>query len=588
MSANGHAEANGHASVIDLGDRKPPQNIDAEMGVLGGILRDNDKLTEVIALGLVPGHFYRDAHQVLYQAILDLYEIGRAVDAVTLADILLQCGRFEDIGGDRLLTELTEAVPSAANTVCHAEIVIEHANRRLAIEMATEVLRDGYSPRFTASQLLDKASDLIARVSFVTGEDELDMSSRPWPAAPDPAALYGVAGQIIRLIEPHSEADPAAILVQFLTAFGNLMGRNPFWISEATFHRGNTFTCIVGNSSQARKGTSWDHVRSILAQVDPEWKSRCLHKNMSTGEGVVMKVRDAMSQPGKNGEVKYDPGAEDKRALWIETEFGTTLSVMGREGNNLEGVLRQAWDGEELGNGNKNSPLKATEAHVSVITHITMEDLARRLSDNSAANGFANRFQWVCARRSKSLPHGGQIQKVHFDPIVERLKEAVGFAKFKDEKTGGLFYIRDDEANRIWEPAYDELTTPVPGLFGAIIQRGAPIVMRLAMVYAVLDLSGNVKACHLRAALAVWKYCRDSAAYIFGDRLGDPLAERILLYLKAEGQLRNFAQIRRKMGSNRVSAQAVQRSLLTLERCGSVSKSSVTKAGRSCTFWTAV
>jgi hypothetical protein len=91
-----------------------------------------------------------------------------------------------------------------------------------------------------------------------------------WPVL-HPSALHGLAGEVVRAIEPHSEADPAAILIQFLAAFGNIIGPNCHCVVEATRHGVNLFAILVGESSKARKGTSWGHIRRIYSGVDPGW-----------------------------------------------------------------------------------------------------------------------------------------------------------------------------------------------------------------------------------------------------------------------------------------------------------------------------
>jgi hypothetical protein len=85
-------------------------------------------------------------------------------------------------------------------------------------------------------------------------ERDFEIPERPWPVM-DPKAFYGLFGRIVRLIEPETEADPAAILAQLLAAFGNVIGRNPFFHVEAAKHHSNLFLCIVGRSAKGRKGT---------------------------------------------------------------------------------------------------------------------------------------------------------------------------------------------------------------------------------------------------------------------------------------------------------------------------------------------
>src|SRR6202167_834786 len=91
-------------------------------------------------------------------------------------------------------------------------------------------------------------------------------SVAPPPPALAPPALYGIAGRVVSSLTPHTEADPAAVLLQFLAAFGNLVGPASHCRVGATRHGLNLFVVLVGESSKARKGTSWRQISSLLAE----------------------------------------------------------------------------------------------------------------------------------------------------------------------------------------------------------------------------------------------------------------------------------------------------------------------------------
>ena len=209
-----------------------------------------------------------------------------------------------------------------------------------------------------------------------------------WPDALDPAACYGLAGEIVSMIEPHSESDPAAVLIQTLVAFGNAAGRNAYFQVEADRHYMNLYAVLVGDTSKARKGTSKGQVMSLFQSVDETWRRDCIKSGLSTGEGLIWAVRDPINkqEPVKDKgrvidyqNVMVDGGVEDKRLLVVETEFASTLRVQGREANTLSATLRNAWDNGNLRILTKNSPAVATDAHVSVIGHITADELRRYL-----------------------------------------------------------------------------------------------------------------------------------------------------------------------------------------------------------------
>jgi hypothetical protein len=251
---------------------------------------------------------------------------------------------------------------------------------------------------------------------------------------------------------------------------------------------------------------------------------------LSSGEGLIFAVRDREVGEDKDGnEVVRDEGVSDKRLLPIEPELAGVLKAAGREGNTLSPTMRQAWDDGRLQVMTKNSPMKATDAHVSIIGHITTAELLRHLTETDAANGFANRFLWLLVKRSKQLPFGGEWWKVDKEPLLKRLGEALEFGKSPVEVSWGR------TARAVWPEVYGPLSEGKPGLFGAVTGRAEAQVVRLAALYAVLDLSSEIESEHLAAALALWDYAEASALHVFGDATGDPEADRILQALRAAG-----------------------------------------------------
>jgi Protein of unknown function (DUF3987) len=349
-----------------------------------------------------------------------------------------------------------------------------------------------------------------------------------WPAL-DEVAYYGLAGEVVRAIEPHSEADPVALLAQFLTMAGNAIGREPYFLVEANQHHGNLFCVVVGDSSKARKGTSFGRIRDLVKYADENWSDAKIKGGLSSGEGLIHEIRDEIQKyDAKNRTTEVtDPGIADKRLLLFESEFSGALATAVRHGNTLTEVIRRAWDGETLQTLTKNSPTRATRPHVSIIGHITIDELRARLCQTDLVNGFANRFLFVLARRSKKLPFGGNMSGEFASAIGERIKAAVANVKHR----GRLNF--DDEAAALWARLYEHLSEPTPGLLGAVIARAEAQTLRLALIYALLDGSETIKVPHLQAAVALWEYCEASATYIFGTVLGDPVADEILRALQA-------------------------------------------------------
>jgi Protein of unknown function (DUF3987) len=416
-------------------------------------------------------------------------------------------------------------------------------------------------------------------------------SAGSWPAPLASQAFHGAVGDLVRAIEPHTEADPAALLAQTLAAFGNVIGRSAHFRVEADRHSGNIFAVLVGVTAKGRKGTSLGQIKSVFESVDPEWAAPGTHivSGLSSGEGLIWNVRDAIEKRKpvrKNGHVTdyetiiEDDGVSDKRLFVVEAEFASPLRVMARDGNTLSAVLRDAWDTGDLRTLTKNSPAQATGGHISVIGHVTRNELLRYLNSTEMANGFANRFLWFCVRRSKELPEGGEVWREDFSSVVQRLKAAVSFAR------SVTVLRRDEEARQIWREVYGPLSEGKLGLLGSVTSRAEAQVVRLSLLYALLECSPVIRREHLHAALAVWDYCESSARYIFGDALGYPDADHILAELRANSEGLTRTQISGLFGRNR-RQEEIGNALAQLAERGLAVRAVRPTSGRPEEFWIA-
>lgn len=367
----------------------------------------------------------------------------------------------------------------------------------------------------------------------------LSSQQRGWPEPMARPAFHGLAGDVVELLEPHSEADRHALLVTFLVAVGSALGPGPGFRAEGDHHNCNLFALMIGDTSKGRKGTSLGRIRQVMGHVDPDWDSTRIMGGLSSGEGLVWQVRDpivktvAVKENGKpTGEYREDtedPGVADKRLLVVESEFSQALKVMKREGNTLSPAIRNLWDRGEQGSLTKNSPAKTTGAHVSIVGHIVRDELRREMTGTELANGFANRFLFVTVRRSKLLPDGGNLNDRDLVEPGQLLAAALDYAR-----SFSAVYERDANARELWHEIYPQLSDGHPGLLGAVTSRAEAQVMRLAVLYTVLDGARCISPLHLRAGLEVWRYCADSARYVFGDALGDAVADEILAALRRE------------------------------------------------------
>jgi hypothetical protein len=354
-----------------------------------------------------------------------------------------------------------------------------------------------------------------------------------------------------------------------LAAFGSAAGRSPRFMLGRAEHHTNQFVVLVGQTSKSRKGTSWSEIEYLYENTDRVWAGRCLLPGgLASGEGLIWAVRDPVEKKVKGPKTAkqdqrqtetVDPGVEDKRLLVLETEFASPLRVIRREGNILSAVIRRAWDKGSLGNVSKHSPARATGAHISIIGHITRQELLREFSASEGSNGFANRFLWVAVRRSKLLPLGGRLSSDASRSLIARLQKALAFARRSEQ----LKFTK--QAKNLWCKSYEKLSAEIPGLFGSITSRAEAQVLRLAMIYALLDSTILINTKHLRAALAVWKYSKSSARYIFGDALGDNVADSIVQSLRDNRRGLTRTEIRDLFSRNRTESQINSALRLLLE-----------------------
>lgn len=381
------------------------------------------------------------------------------------------------------------------------------------------------------------------------------MSATAWPELP-PAALRGIAAEFVDTIGPHTEADPAGLLVDFAVSFGSAVGAGPHAIADGAQHPARLFAVLVGETSRARKGTTRANVRKVYEDADPGWSENRVMGGLSSGEGLI----DALADPDEDGK----GGTTDKRLLVYESEFARVLGVIGREGSTLSPVVRDAWDTGRLGVMNrKANRLRVSGAHVSIIGHVTVEELRRRLTETESANGFANRFLFCCVRRSKLLPNGGNLEDQARLALAHRIRDALQKAR-----TVGVMR-RTPDAEAYWSELYEEMANSDPGgLVGAVTARAEAQALRLSVLYALIDGTGRIGVEHVEAGHALWRYCEASAAYVFGDSIGDEVADRLLAALRSAGPEGLDGTQQRDVFARHVSAKriAAARELLEARR----------------------
>lgn len=437
--------------------------------------------------------------------------------------------------------------------------------------------------KFLNNRNLEGFRKEASKISIIGVTDNPPEQGYDWPKPLDEDAFQGLAGEVVKAILPYTEADAAGLLLQLLVGFGNLAGRNRHIRVGEAKHFPNLNCLLVGTTAKARKGTAWSEIRPFLKAVDSRWaKEGILPGGLASGEGLIWAVRDPIEKMDSKKQTKIlDSGITDKRRLVITTEFSSVIRVMQREGSILSEVVRQAFDGGDLNNQSKNSPARATGAHISVIGHITQGETLRTLGRLEGGNGFVNRFLWTCVRRSQLLSNPRRIKEELRSELVAELQSALHFAKQPHELK------RSKGAAKLWDRVYRDTFVETPGLIGDITARGDAHVTRLSLVYALLDRCRKVETRHLKAAVAVWKYCEESARFIFGETLGYPDAEKVLKALQHSSKGLSRSEISQCVFQGHRSTEQLDSILKHLKDRELIDQESLPTDGRSRQVWKA-
>lgn len=351
-----------------------------------------------------------------------------------------------------------------------------------------------------------------------------------WPVL-GKEAMHGLAADFVRMYDPHTEADPAAVLHVFLATSGCRFGRDYYVTGGNTRHAPKVWPVITGDTSTGAKGTAVAVVKSFWRRFDPHFMLTNTAAGLSTGEGLIRIVRDPNGDdPNAPG---FDEGVADKR-LWVDApEFVGVLDKSRREGNSLSATLREAYDDEVLQSMTSGSPLKATGSHIVITPQITPVELVMKLTATDVANGLANRFMVACSRMSKELPEGSSPSAEELKEFGDRLHHVSSglfrhtSGKSELRRTGAARNLWVAEYKRRFEERRGQSESPVKSLLARWHANSA----RLSVIYALLDGVLEIDEVHVRAALAAWDYVEDSTRYVFGSEAGDRDLGRLMEYI---------------------------------------------------------
>jgi hypothetical protein len=358
----------------------------------------------------------------------------------------------------------------------------------------------------------------------------------------DEAALYGLPGEIVRKLMPVTDADPAAMLAQTMTLLGNAIGGDVCvdFGGPGEQQHGNLFTLVVGQSRLGRKGTSYRAVSRLFEEADESWYENRILTGLSSPQALVARLAEPVVAEG------VTPPPFDKRTLLLESEYQRLLSTMGRDDGAFSGVLRKLWAYERASVDKGTDPRKlitikaARGSHVSMIAHITPQELRKRTNQVRRDGGLENRMLWVYSHKRPEPVPPTASSKLDLSDEIERLATVIDYARSGnagsiDPVSGALCDMRgirkpmvlrfsdelDDKLEALFAEAYQDHELGVTDDYRAMI-------VRLALIHAVADFSPVIEIHHVRAAIALWNYAGASASVILGpdwDDVTDALAD---------------------------------------------------------------
>ena len=361
---------------------------------------------------------------------------------------------------------------------------------------------------------------------------------------PDPACLYGLIGDIANAAGATTEASPYATALNALAYLGCCLGRRPYMPVGNTYHHARLFTMHVGRSGRGRKGDAvslLDRVDMALRAAHPDLAPQVHRGGLSSREGLAYLIHDGFKE-GKN---EVEP-IHDKR-LWVrESEFANVLHQTKRDGNTLSAALRDCWDGVGIKPATKSNRISASNPHVSLSAAVTTAELLSLIEQRELSNGFANRFLVIFSERTKLEPFPKSTPQADVDALAERVAAVLKFAKANSRTD--LDHMRislSPEAAEVDGKLYlGELNRYDYGpLVTGLLERRAPVLLRIAMIFALTDQVQIIELKHLNGAMAWIRYWTDSVRFIFSSAAQEQVqhevadsAKKIVAYLAANGR----------------------------------------------------
>lgn len=399
-----------------------------------------------------------------------------------------------------------------------------------------------FLPPPTAQGLLDGD-----KVNSSSDDGQMDDDSpHPHRNAPQPdhTCLYGLIGDVARAGSEGTETNAHAIAANFMAYLSCAIGRSVYLPIGNTRHHTRLFCLHIGRSGRGRKGDAVSLVLRIdaaLRAIDDAFAPQIHRGGLSTREGLAALIHDGYRQGRQD-----IPAIEDKRLWVVESEFANVLHQGRRDGNTLSAALRDCWDGIDLKPATKSNRVYASDPHVCLSGAISPSELRGLMSAREMSNGFANRFLMIWAERVRMLPFPKETPQAVVEHLARRTLEVLAFvrADHHDEREHLKMELSPRAQWRYAQLYRGELHDGVDdGAIGALLERSAPMLLRLAMLMALTDLQTRIEAQHIDAAMAWIRHATASVRFVFVSAAEDArlsqvvdLSNRVLSFLNERGQ----------------------------------------------------
>lgn len=359
------------------------------------------------------------------------------------------------------------------------------------------------------------SSDVIAKPVDEPSEEDSPDTHRNAPQ-PDPVCLYGLVGDVARAGSEGTEANAYAIAANFMAYLSCAIGRGPYLPIGNTWHHARLYILHIGRSGRGRKGDAVSLINRLdtaLRQLR-ETAAPPIHRGgLSSREGLVSLFHDGY----KNGKLEV-PAIQDKRLWVVESEFANVLHQGRREGNTLSAALRDCWDGVSLKPATKSNRLYASHPHLCLSGAISPSELLALMRARELTNGFANRFLMIWAEREKIVPFPKATPHESVDALAVRILGVLDFVQAervseRDNLQIGLTVKAQDIYAHLYR---GELIDDSGGeRVTALLERRAPMLLRLAMLFALCDMQTQIDVQHIQAAMGWIRHGVESAKFVF-------------------------------------------------------------------------